>query len=144
MNIKELKKIRPLFTKIVTTAEKFEEDSKVGAIVDTNKLAGTIKPYQKVVAIGANSAGIKEGDIVMINPARYAVKKYKEGSLKDGVVKENPIIEYRFPIITLESGDHLLIDTMDIDFVIEDFIEESLNERAAKAGIYTPNNTIIS
>ena len=80
----------------------------------------------------------------MINPARYAVKKYKEGSLKDGVVKENPIIEYRFPIITLESGDHLLIDTMDIDFVIEDFIEESLNEKAAKAGIYTPNNTIIS
>ena len=126
MNIKELKKIRPLFTKIVTTAEKFEEDSKVGAIVDTNKLAGTIKPYQKVVAIGANSAGIKEG------------------SLKDGVVKENPTVEYRFPIITLESGDHLLIDTMDIDFVIEDFIEESLNERAAKAGIYTPNNTIIS
>ena len=66
MNIKELKKIRPLFTKIVTTAEKFEEDSKVGAIVDTNKLAGTIKPYQKVVAIGANSAGIKEGDIVKL------------------------------------------------------------------------------
>ena len=27
---------------------------------------------------------------------------------------------------------------------IEDFIEESLNEKAAKAGIYTPNNTIIS
>ena len=94
MNIKELKKIRPLFTKIVTTAEKFEEDSKVGAIVDTNKLAGTIKPYQKVVAIGANSAGIKEGDIVMINPARYAVKKYKEGSLKDGVVTDNPVIGY--------------------------------------------------
>lgn len=144
MNIKDLKKIRPLFTKLVTTANKFEEDNKVGSIVDTNQLAGTIKPYQTVVAVGSNSAGIKVGDVVMINPARYAKKKYEDGSLKDGVIKENPVIEYRFPVITLESGDHLLIDTMDIDFVIEDYTEESLNEKAAKAGIYTPNNTLIS
>ena len=140
-----IKKIRPLFTKIVTTLDKYEEDQTTkGGLVVAKKQAGSVKEYQRIVAVGSNPAGLKVGDIVMINPARYAVKKYKEGSLKDGVVKENPTIEYRFPIITLESGDHLLIDTMDIDFVIEDFIEESLNERAAKAGIYTPNNQIIS
>ena len=63
MNIKDLKKIRPLFTKLVTTADKFEEDNKVGSIVNTNQLAGTIKPYQTVVAVGSNSAGIKVGDV---------------------------------------------------------------------------------
>ena len=146
MEIKDLKKIKPLFTKIVTTADKYIEDNKVGAIVDSSKLAGTMKPYQTVIAIGSNSAGIKEGDIVMINPSRFAVKKYKEGSLKDGVIKENPIIEFRFPIITMEDGDRLLLDTSDIEFIIEDYTveEKTVTEKAAEAGIYIPNSEIIS
>ena len=146
MEIKDLKKIKPLFTKIVTTADKYLEDNKVGAIVDSSKLAGTIKPYQTVIAIGSNSAGIKEGDIVMINPSRFAVKKYKEGSLKDGIIKENPIIEFRFPIITMEDGDRLLLDTSDIDFIIEDYTveEKTATEKAAEAGIYIPNSELIS
>ena len=138
----KIKKILPMFNRILVTSDKYEKDVTKGGVVTIT--AGTLKEYQKVIAVGSTVRDIKEGDTVIINPSRYAVKKYKEGSLKDGVVKENPIIEYRFPIITLESGDHLLIDTMDIDFVIEDFTEESPNERAAKAGIYTPNNTIIS
>ena len=82
----------------------------------------------------------------MINPSRFAVKKYKEGSLKDGIIKENPIIEFRFPIITMEDGDRLLLDTSDIDFIIEDYTveEKTATEKAAEAGIYIPNSELIS
>ena len=40
---------------------------------------------------------IKVGDLVSINPSRFAVKKHKEGSLKDGIITDiSP------PCLTLE------------------------------------------
>lgn len=143
-----IKKIKPMFTKIVTTMDKYEKDQKVGNLIDTHKTSGTVKEIQRVVAVGNNSAGIKEGDMVLINPTRYAVMKHEKGSLKDGVITDNPVIGYNLPVIELNNIPHLLLDTQDVDYIIEeweeDTPEETIEEKAAKAGLYTSGNKIIN
>lgn len=143
-----IKKIRPLFTKIVTTLDRYEKDQTTkGGLVVAKKQAGFIKEYQRIVAVGSNSAGLKVGDIVMINPVKYAVMKHQQGSLKDGVIEDNPVIGYNLPIIELDGVPHLLLETQDVNFVIEEYEddtpEETVESRAAKAGIYVPGTSKI-
>lgn len=117
-----IKKIKPMANYLVTTKEEYTQDdvNKEGLIVN---VIGSLKEYQKVVAIGPMVRGIQVGDIVCINPKRYAVKKYKEGSLKDGVITENPVVSYNFNVIELDKIPHLLLTEQDIDFVIEEYEE---------------------
>ena len=123
-----IKKIRPLFTKIVTTMNRYEEDQTTdGGLVVAQKQAGAVKEYQTIVAVGSNSAGLKVGDVVMVNPSRYAVMKHKEGSLKDGVISDNPVLGYNLPIIELDKVPQLLLETSDIDFVADFIIPISFN-----------------
>ena len=120
-----IKKSKPMFTKIVTTMERYDEDQKVGNLIDTHKVSGTVKEIQRVVAVGDNSAGIKEGQLVLINPTRYAVMKHEKGSLKDGVITDNPVIRFDFPTIEMNGKQYLYLQDRDIDFVIEEFEEVS-------------------
>lgn len=137
MNIKQ---IRPMANYLVTTREEYgEEDIKRGNLIVKQK--GTLKEYQKVVAVGPVVRGVQVGDLVCINPRRYAVRKYKEGSLKDGVISENPIIHYNFNVIELNHVPHLLITDQDIDFVITDWDEE---EEPQDSGIIIPERKIIT
>lgn len=117
-----LKKIKPLFTSVVTTMDKYEDDVIVNGLV--NQTAGTLKEYQRVVAIGSSVRDIKVGDLVSINPSRYAVRKYEDGSLKDGVISQNPVVSYSFHTIEIDKVEHLLLQDRDIDFVIEEWEEE--------------------
>lgn len=117
-----LKKIKPLFTSVVTTMDKYEDDVIVNGLV--NQTAGTLKEYQKVIAIGSSVRDIKVGDLVSINPSRYAVRKYEDGSLKDGVISQNPVMSYNFHTIEIDNAEYLLLQDRDIDFVIEEWEEE--------------------
>ena len=133
-------KIRPMANYLVTTKDEYtdEDVSKGGLIV---KSKGTLKEYQRVVAIGPMVRNIQVGDLVCINPRRYAVKKYQDGSLKDGVIKENPVLSYSFNVIELDHIPHLLLTDQDIDFVIEDFKEE---EEPQESTIIVPERKIIT
>lgn len=115
-----IKKIKPLFNNIVVTCNKYPNDTTVlgTTLVDTTK-AGSIKEYQTVVSVGPMVRGIEVGDVVFINPKRYAVKKHREGSLKDGVITDNPIIGYNFNIMDIDGTPHMYIQDSDIDFVAE-------------------------
>lgn len=119
----KIKKIKPMFTSVVTTMNVYEEDTTKGGIIDVTKSRGTVKEYQEVLAVGSTVKDIKVGDIVCINPARFAVKKHREGSLREGVVGDNPVIAYNFPVIELDSKPCLLLRDQDIDFIIEDYEE---------------------
>lgn len=120
-----IKKITPLFTQLVTTADMYEEVQYDGDIIDNAKKIGTIKCLQKVVAVGgAVPKEIEVGKYVSVDPSRFAKKLHKEGSLKDGVITDNPILTFDLPIINLNNVPHLLLDTRDIEFVIEDYTEE--------------------
>lgn len=119
----KVKKIKPMFTTIVTTMDKYKDDVKIGNLIDTTKTQGSIKEYQKVLAVGTSVKDIKVGDLVCINPSRYAVKKFKEDSLKNGVVSVNPVMSYNFNVVEMEDKECLLLQDRDIDFIVEEFEE---------------------
>lgn len=115
-----IKKVKPMFNGLVTTLNRYENDIKVknSNLIDTTK-AGTVKEYQTVVAIGPMVRGIEVGDTVFINPKRYAVMKHKQGTLQDGVIKDNPVVGYNFDIIEIDGVEHLYLQDGDIKFVAE-------------------------
>lgn len=121
----KIKKIKPMFTSIVTTMNKYEDDVVTNGIIDSSKVKGSIKEYQEVLAVGDSVRNIKVGDLVCINPSHYAVKKYKEDSIKDGIQHMNQVISYNFPVIILDDKERLLLQDRDIDFIIEEFEEIS-------------------
>lgn len=135
-----IKKIQPMYTKILTTMCKYEEDELTnGGLIDASKTAGTLKEYQTVVAVGNSVRNVKVGDLVCVNPERYAVKKHEAGSLKDGVITDNPVIKYNFNIMELEGVPHLLLDENDVSFIITDY--EEVKEQ--KSDLYVPKTQII-
>ena len=107
------------------------EDIEVLIIIDGSKEEGGIREYQTVIAVGSTVKCVKPGDLVVINPARYQIMKHKEGSLKDGVITDNPVMGYNFPILVIDDKPCLYLYDSDVDFVIkeyevsEDIIEET-------------------
>lgn len=135
----KIKKIKPLFTAIITTMNYYEEDTLNGNLIDTKKMKGSLKEYQKVLAVGSCVHDIKEGDLVQINPIRYAKRKHQKGSLNDGVIQDNPIVGYEFNILEIDGKQCLLLQDRDIDFIIEDYSEEEDKTQE----LIIPNKTII-
>lgn len=123
---------------LVTTKEEYtEDDVRKGGLI--TKIIGSLKEYQKVVAIGPMVRGIQVGDLVCINPKRYAKYKHQPGSLKDGVITDNPVVAYNFNVIELDHVSHLLLTDQDIDFIIEESEEEEVKENP----IIVPERKII-
>lgn len=120
----KIKKIKPMFTALITTMDRYDHDVMTGSgIIDTTKQQGGVKEYQTVLAVGSSVRDIKVGDIVCINPTRFAVKKHQAGTLKDGVITDNPVIKYNFDVVEMDGKFCLLLQDRDIDFIIEDYEE---------------------
>lgn len=117
----KVKKIRPMFTALITTMDKYKQDVKIGGLIDTTRQQGGLKEYQKVLAVGSSVRDIKVGDIVCVNPTRFAVRKHQAGSLKDGVVTDNPVTTYNFDVVEMDGKQCLLLQDRDIDFIIEEW-----------------------
>lgn len=135
-----IKKIKPLFTSIITTMDVYEEDVKTeGGVLDTTKRQGGLKEYQTVVAVGSSVRDIKEGDLVCINPTRFAVRKHQADSLKNGIVTDNPITTYNFNVVVMDNIRYLLLQDRDIDFVIEDWEPSNMPSETVEE---TPETTL--
>ena len=119
-----VKKIKPMFNMILTTMNKYEDDYKENGIINPTKSKGTLKEYQKVIAVGSSVRDIKVGDIVCINPKRYATMKHKDGSLKDGVIKDNPVVAYNFDVILLDGVEYLKLYDNDVDFIVTEYEDD--------------------
>lgn len=119
----KIKKIKPMFTALITSMDKYEQDVTTGGLINVTKMQGSLKEYQTVLAVGSSVRDIKVGDLVCINPTRFAVKKHREGSLKDGVITDNPVTTYNFDIVEMDGKQCLLLQDRDIDFIIEDWEE---------------------
>ena len=116
-----IKKIKPMFTSIVTSAEKFSEDQYDGSLIVAKK--GDMKTYQKVIAIGSMVRDINIGDTVMINVHNFAVKRYSKDSVHNDM-DDNPTIKYIFNYVNIdnengESQEYLLINDRDVLYVFE-------------------------
>ena len=115
----KIKEIKPLFTRLVTTMDMYIEDecATTGGIIDPTKLKKGIKEYQKVLAIGTSVRNVQVGDLVCINPDRYAVRKFSENSIKKDIL-ENGIVRYNFNVVNIDGQDCLMLDESDIEFII--------------------------
>lgn len=116
-----IKKVKPLFTSIVTTGEKFEKDMLDGNIIVARK--GDLKVWQKVIAVGSCVRDIEVGDTVMINIDHFAIKKYSKDSIQNDM-DNNPSLGYHFNWVTIddENGNPqecLLLNDRDIQYVFE-------------------------
>ena len=135
----KIKSIKPMFDSLVTTMNKYEDDGfKNGVIV---KQAGSLKEYQTVLAVGPAVRNIEVGDKVMINPSRYAKMKHNEGSLKNGIVADNPIIGYEFRTVTINDEECLYLQSQDIMYSFEG--EEVEDKKDNKVSLIIPNNEIL-
>ena len=120
----KIKKIKPLFTSIVTTMEHYGVDEFKGSLIDPTKRQGMLKELQKVIAVGSTVRDIEVGDLVKINPARYAVRKYEENSVKKDLM-ENKIVGYNIPQIEIDGQTYLMLQNSDIEFVVTEYEEET-------------------
>lgn len=113
-----------MFTSLITTMDKYKQDTYTsGGLIDTAKQQGKLKEYQTVLAIGSSVRDIKIGDLVCINPTRFAVKQHQTGTLRDGIVTDNPIVRYNFDVIEMDGKQCLLLQDRDIEFIIKEYEE---------------------
>ena len=124
-----IKKIKPLFTSVVTTGDRFEKDMVSQGIIVAKK--DDLKLWQKVIAVGPAVRDIKEGDMVMIKVDNYAIKKYDKNSIQNDM-DNNPSLGYAFNWITIdnekgEPEECLLLNDRDLLYSFEgEEKEESL------------------
>lgn len=138
----KVKSIKPLFTSLITTMDKYEQDKITdGGLIDTSKQQGTLKEYQTVLAVGDSVRNIKVGDLVCVNPARFAVRKHEKGSMRDGVITDNPVVGYNFDIVEMDGKNCLLLQDRDIEFIIEDYEEVP---DPIPSPLIQPDNTLVS
>ena len=121
-----IKKVRPLFTGVITTAKKYvgEQAAKKGSlIIDTRKLDGSLNPYQTVISVGSTVRDVKEGDIVKINFSRYAIAQHRPGKVDaaENLQTDDVNWAYEIPKIVIEDVDYLFIQDRDIEYIVEDY-----------------------
>ena len=92
---------------------------------------GTLRMYQKVLAVGDSVRGVKVGDIVLLNFENYIKRKYKENSLKEDMSAQED--EYVFDIPRILIGGKICgkFQDRDVEGVITEF-EEFETEQVKK------------
>lgn len=119
-----IKKIKPLFTMVVTTAVRYKGDESAemaGLIVDTTKMNGSMNTIQTVVAVGSTVQGIKEGDVVKINFSRYTKARHIPGKMEDNIQHDNLSAYVELPYVEIDGKQYLKLQNNDIEFVIEEY-----------------------
>lgn len=124
-----IKEIKPLFTSVLTTGDKYKEDMKDNGIIIANK--GDLKLYQTVLAVGSSVRDIQVGDQVMIDPKNYAQMKYDPNSIKNDM-DMNKVIKWNLPWVIVDDADGnpqdcLLLNDRDIRFIFKgEEVKESI------------------
>lgn len=132
-----------MFNRIITTMNSYEVDQKTeGGVIDTSKTKGSLKEYQEVLAVGDTVKGIKVGDIVCINPTRYSVINHNNDSLRQEFNRDKVVVGYKFNTININGNECLVLYDQDIDFIVEESVEEEIEEPKQKL-IVPPKSKLI-
>lgn len=118
----KIKKIHPMFTSVVTTANRYVGDQyeeKNGLIIDTRKMDGALNNFQTVLAVGPLAGEVKPGDVVYLNFNRYAVVKHTPGKLEDNIETDNMSYTYQIPMVEIDGQECLRVQVNDIEYFME-------------------------
>lgn len=119
-----IKKIKPMFTRILLTKDTYNEAAYIPGthLLDSSRIKQGVKELQTVLAIGDAVRNVKVGDKVVINPMRYATHKYRKDELKEAMEEyNNTVVNFTFPTVIVDGKECLYLDERDIDFVVEDY-----------------------
>lgn len=123
----KLKKIKPIGSQVLVTKNLYGWDDFMEGGVLIHK-RGDLKDYQEVLSVGDDVRFVKPGDVVKINLYKYAVFKEDPNSVK--AMADNPIVGLRLNEVEMvdvdgESVMCFLIDQRDVDYILEDYSEET-------------------
>lgn len=116
-----LKEITPTANNIVITYDKYTEEEVNEEIREfgiAKHNIGDLKEIQKVVSAGPMCRLCKKDTLIAFNPSHYAQKLHKDGSIKDGVIMDNPVVSYKFRTIDIDGKELLFANEQDVDFVV--------------------------
>lgn len=121
-----IKKVRPLFTGVITTAKRYvgeQYTSKGSLILDTRKMDGSMNPYQTVYSVGGTVRDLNPGDVVKINFKRFAKPNHIPGAIDEAenIQSDNLSITYEIPLIVIDDVEYLFIQDRDIEYVVEEY-----------------------
>ena len=118
----KINKIKPLFNTVITTLDVYEEDLIENGMVRYQQ--GTLKVYQKVLAIGESVRGIEVGDLVLVNYNNFARTKYrKNNSFKEDTSEMEEEVVFDIPRLILGGKIVGKFSDRDIEGVITDYEE---------------------
>ena len=125
----KINEIKPLFTTIITTLDIYEEDLIENGVLKAPQ--GSLRMYQKVLAVGSSVRDVKVGDTVLLNFGNYIVRKFKENSIKEDMSAQEDEYVYDIPRILIGGKICGKFQDRDVEGVITDF-EEFETEQAKK------------
>lgn len=123
-----LKEIQPLNSQILTTANKYEAETKMelqGRILKPKELPGQYKHYQTVLAVGPQVRQVVPGDVIEIDPTAYIVYEHPEdkNSVRE-MVKVRNVGHVELPIIEIDGEERCLLYERDAKYIIKSYIEK--------------------
>lgn len=133
-------KIKPKFNYLVTTMDVYDKDIKENGVIVNQK--GTLKEWQKVIAVGPMVKDIQEGDLVVIDPTRYAVTKFNKNSIKKDIEGYNAVVRYNFKTVKIEDKEYLYLVDSDIMYTFEGEEVEDKEEPSNTVNLILPDNKI--
>lgn len=120
--IKINKMIEPMFNRIVVTHKQYsrEEAQTVGGIY--TQMEGKTMEYQTVLAVGPTVRGVEVGDLVCIDPSRYAQLLHKEGltNIDKKITNDDMRMAAVFPLETVYTKHSDGVETSETVMVIYD------------------------
>ena len=125
----KINEIKPLFTTVITTLDVYEEDLIENGVLKAPQ--GSLRMYQKVLAVGSSVRDVKVGDTVLLNFANYIVRKFKENSIKEDMSAQEDEYVYDIPRILIGGKICGKFQDRDVEGVITEF-EEFETEQAKK------------
>lgn len=123
-----LKDIQPLNSQILTTANKYEAETKMemqGRILKPKEMPGEYKHFQTILAVGPQVRQVKPGDVIEIDPTAYIVYEHPEDEKSiRGIVKVRNVGHVELPIIKIDGEERCLLQERDARYIIKSYIEK--------------------
>ena len=115
-----------MYTKILVTCDKYTEPEKIDNtdIIDPAKAKIMIKEYQRVLAVGNMVRLVVPGDIIAINPMKYAKFKQvaQKNSLREDVQQyKKEIVGFDIPTMEEDGEEDMQLEENDILYIINDY-----------------------
>lgn len=123
----KITKITPVFNKLITTMDKYENDVYENGVITHTK--GELKDYQTVIAVGSSVRVCNPGDKIMIDFFRYKVSHGDE--MKENLVTQK--ITYQLNTEIVNGEPVLVLYDNDIKFVFEG---EEVEDEAPKKNAF--------